>query len=116
MQNTPVTNVSDLKPYFSSMADDPDMVELITEYVDSFPATVNKIHQTLEQRAFEDLGRIAHQLKGSGGGYGFPEISEAASRLEAQVKSPSMATETLQLGIQKSVQELVSLLGMARAT
>lgn len=30
----------------------------------------------------EFLARKAHQLKGAGGGYGFPGLSESASRLE----------------------------------
>ncbi len=113
MQNT--NQASDVKICVSEYADDPDMAELITEYVESFPGTVTLIKQTLQERSFGDLGRIAHQLKGSGGGYGFPSISDAAARLEADVKSTSIASDAQQINILKSVEELISILEIARA-
>jgi CheY-like chemotaxis protein len=114
MQNPPPPN--DVKVCVSQFADDPDMSELVTEYVESFSDSVTRIKQAFEQRCFDDLGRIAHQFKGSGGGYGFPMISDAAAQLEAVVKSPNIPTESQQLFIQKSVNELISILEMARAS
>jgi hypothetical protein len=70
----------------------------------------------LEERCFADLGPIAHQFKGSGGGYGFPIISDAAAQLEAVVKSPNIPTESQQLFIQKSVDELIGILELARTS
>jgi diguanylate cyclase (GGDEF)-like protein len=42
------------------------------------------------------LRRIAHSLKGSGGTYGFPEISEAAARAE-KAETPDLAARTKEL-------------------
>ncbi|MCY2973117.1 MAG: PAS domain S-box protein [Planctomycetota bacterium] len=114
MQNTNLS--SDMKTCVSEYADDPEMAELVTEYVESFPGTVTRIKQTLEERCFEELGRIAHQLKGSGGGYGFPAISDAAAQLEADVKSPKIDSDLQQRYIQRSVEGLISILEMARAS
>jgi PAS domain S-box-containing protein len=114
MQNPNPAN--DVKVCVSEFADDPDMAELVTEYVESFSESVTKIRQALETRCFEDLGRIAHQFKGSGGGYGFPMISDAAAQLEAIVKSPDIPSESQPMFIQQSVDELISILEMARAS
>jgi HPt (histidine-containing phosphotransfer) domain-containing protein len=68
----------------------------------------------LESRCFEQLGRLAHQLKGSGGGYGFPIISEVASKLETKIKSTASPSELELSSIQKSVDDLINILELAR--
>ncbi len=39
----------------------------------------------------EVLGRLVHQMKGAAGGYGFPQISEAAARLEQALEQEGSA-------------------------
>src|SRR6185436_13525703 len=64
------------------------MRELRVWYRDRLPARIAALEAArtaLEARdpeALESLRRIAHMLHGSGATYGFPEISEAARRLE----------------------------------
>ena len=41
----------------------------------------------LAEQTLDDLARLAHQLKGAAGGYGFPRITDAAGRLESCVKA-----------------------------
>jgi len=98
----------------SEFANDPDMLDLVNEYVTSFDGTVSEIRSSLESRCFEQLGRLAHQLKGSGGGYGFPIISEVASKLEAKLKSTTSPSELELSSIQKSVDDLINILELAR--
>lgn len=98
----------------SEFANDPDMLDLVNEYVTSFDGTVSEIRSSLESRCFEQLGRLAHQLKGSGGGYGFPIISEVASKLEAKVKSTTSPSELELSSIQESVDDLINILELAR--
>jgi len=98
----------------SEFANDPDMLDLVNEYVTSFDGTVSEIRSSLESRCFEHLGRLAHQLKGSGGGYGFPIISEVASKLEAKVKSTTSPSESELTSIQESVDDLINILELAR--
>jgi HPt (histidine-containing phosphotransfer) domain-containing protein len=40
------------------------------------------MERALEHSDFEALRQTAHQLKGSGGGYGYPKLSEKAATLE----------------------------------
>ena len=70
----------------SQLADDPDMIELIQAFVGDLPDRLVAIEKTLAEQTLDDLARLAHQLKGAAGGYGFPQITDAAGRLESCVK------------------------------
>lgn len=76
---------SSLEPLRSEFTDDPDMSELVVEYVSSMPQRVNSILAAYERRQREQLIRIVHQLKGSGGGYGFPQLTVVADKLEQRL-------------------------------
>lgn len=66
----------------SEFADDPDMRELVQEYVSKMPTRIEQMTAAFERGEREQLIRLAHQLKGSGGGYGFQMLTVAAERLE----------------------------------
>ncbi|MBX7059410.1 MAG: Hpt domain-containing protein [Leptospirales bacterium] len=56
--------------------------------------TRSAIEQILERcaaQAFEDVQRLGHNLKGSGGGYGFPEITSFGQKIEAAAKARDQA-------------------------
>ena len=46
-----------------------------------------------------DLARLAHQLKGAAGGYGYPSISSAARDVEQHAKASVTANGTFDSGI-----------------
>jgi histidine phosphotransfer protein HptB len=75
-----------IQVYRSDFADDEDMKELVGEYVDRLPAEVARLSALLESKQIEDLRRVAHQLKGSGGGYGFPTLTELAAVADRSIK------------------------------
>ena len=51
------------------------------------------MQQALANADFETLQRLAHQLKGVGGSYGYPEVTDAAKTLEdaAKARDPEAA-------------------------
>jgi CheY-like chemotaxis protein/HPt (histidine-containing phosphotransfer) domain-containing protein len=69
----------------SVFADDEDMTELIDWFTQDLCSDIERIDEALDQGDLEELGRIAHHLRGSGGSYGFPLLTRAASRLESAV-------------------------------
>jgi PAS domain S-box-containing protein len=71
-----------LPPVVSQFADDPDLADLIERFVAGLLDKCRQMRQLLETRQFEPLRRLAHQLKGAGGGYGFPVLTERAADLE----------------------------------
>ncbi len=51
-------------------------------FVGQLPDRLGRMRAAVADRRSSDLRRLAHQLKGSGGGFGFPEISVAAGAVE----------------------------------
>jgi histidine phosphotransfer protein HptB len=70
----------------SAYEDDPDMREVVREFALELPARVAKLEALLAAHELRELQTLAHQLKGAGGGYGFPQITELAASLEAALK------------------------------
>jgi signal transduction histidine kinase/DNA-binding response OmpR family regulator len=71
---------TDVAPLASSYADDPDMVDVIRRFLASLPDRVAAMQA--DQANGAALQRLAHQLKGAAGGYGFAPITDAAARVE----------------------------------
>ena len=66
----------------SCYEDDADMLEIVREFAHELPARVASLEGFLGGGDTNQLQTLAHQLKGAGGGYGFPQITEAAGDLE----------------------------------
>ena len=76
-------------PIISDYASDPDMLELIQMYVDEIPERVRSIQDYWNRGDIAELKRIAHQIKGASGGYGFPTVGAAAGMLEHHLATPT---------------------------
>jgi len=72
-------------PILSEYAEDPDMKDLLDTFVSELPGKIAAIRDAWDHHNHANLRRIAHQLKGAGGGYGFGVISDAAQRLESSL-------------------------------
>jgi HPt (histidine-containing phosphotransfer) domain-containing protein len=70
----------------SEYADDPDMKEIINKFVARLGGVVAEMAEALANNCHEELRRLAHQLKGAGGGYGYQSLTEAARVLEDAAK------------------------------
>jgi HPt (histidine-containing phosphotransfer) domain-containing protein len=71
----------------SAFAHDPDMQDLIVAFVNELPARISRIGRDIERADRQAVQRLAHQLKGAAGGYGFHSITEAAAALEARAEA-----------------------------
>jgi CheY-like chemotaxis protein/HPt (histidine-containing phosphotransfer) domain-containing protein len=71
---------------FSELAGDPEMVDLVRDFVEALPGRDAELREALASAALDRVETVAHQLKGAAGGYGFPCITEAAARLERSVR------------------------------
>jgi len=81
------TNKMDQGPIQSDFNGDPQMQELIELFVSQMPSKASRLSELFERQHIDDLKRLAHQLKGAAGGYGFGVISEAAAELERSIKA-----------------------------
>ena len=76
-----------MEPIRSSFEDDPDMVEIVGEFVADAVSRADELEAQLQTGDLSLLRTLAHQLKGCGGGYGFDVITERAADLEATLSS-----------------------------
>jgi HPt (histidine-containing phosphotransfer) domain-containing protein len=75
---------------------DEDLVDLIPEFLENRRRDVERIRRLVQEDKYEELARLGHNLKGSGGGYGFTEISEIGRGIEeAGARSDREAVTTL---------------------
>lgn len=74
---------SDREPLFSDLLrEDPSYIDIVLEFVEGLKDRVRDMADAVERGDLERLRTSAHQLKGSGGGHGFPQLSQEAGKLE----------------------------------
>ena len=95
---------------FKELSDDPDMAELIEIFIAELPDKITAIEKALTSQDLQALATVAHQLKGSAGGYGFPSITEVAKELESSAR----AQEDLDK-LRRHLETLAALCQRARA-
>ena len=61
---------------------DEDLADLIPEFLENRRRDVEQIKRLIQEGKYEELARLGHTMKGSGGGYGFTEISEIGQAIE----------------------------------
>lgn len=71
---------------YSSFDADPDFAELVQWFVKALPLRMRAMDRAFHGGDLSELGRLAHQMKGAAGSYGFPQITLAADELEHAVR------------------------------
>jgi PAS domain S-box-containing protein len=77
-----------------------DFNELILKFINRLPETMANLHKAQNEWDWNELESIIHQLKGIGGEYGYPQITEIACGTEFQVLRKSKE------GVNEGLQEL----------
>lgn len=75
------------EPLHSEFIEDPDMADLIELFLDDLPDRITEMQQAVTSGNLKALAQTAHQLKGAGGGYGYPTITLQARTLEEQART-----------------------------
>jgi len=70
--------------------DDPDYADIVVTFVEGLKDRLADMEDALRQSDFDTLRTTAHQLKGSGGGFGYPILTEHATRLERLAKARAL--------------------------
>ncbi len=68
------------------IAVDAQIAALVPRFLANRAADVGKIRSALAGADFEAIRIAAHGMKGSGGGYGFPEISRLGAEMEESAR------------------------------
>ncbi|MEK6701417.1 MAG: Hpt domain-containing protein [Planctomycetota bacterium] len=103
-------------PLISEFAGDPEMAELVESFASDLPSRIDAIIAAIKSQSVTDLKRLAHQLKGSAGGYGFQTLGASACKVEQGLaKSTAPANEAI-AAVDKDVRALVDLCYRASLT
>jgi len=89
----------DNAPVRSEFCDDEDFQELIEMFIEGIEEKKQILNQASATDQVQEIQVLAHQLKGSGAGYGFEELSGIAAELEATCK----AGDPIQIALQKEL-------------
>jgi len=93
---------------YSEFHHDPDMTEIIGEFVSQLPERLVEMRQAAENGLWDRLQRMAHQMKGAGGGYGYPALTRVARELETHARRRDREATVLDLaaltGLCRSIQ------------
>lgn len=103
------------EPLVSRFAGDPEMADMVCFFLDELPARVEAIKSAWAARELRLLSRLAQTLGGSGAGYGFPEIRDAASAIGAEIRTAAPTRAPDLEAIDAQVAELVGLCSRACA-
>ena len=64
--------------------------EIVTQFVNGLNERVARMEEAIRVADFDALRVAAHQLKGSGGGYGYPILTERAAQLEKYARNHAL--------------------------
>lgn len=85
--------------------EDASFADLVEEFLGEMPGRLAQIDGAMKASDFDGVRRCAHQLKGSGGGYGYPALTELAARIEQDALAQQL--EACRRGINE-LQELTA--------
>ena len=71
--------------------DEDEWAEMQQMYVNHTSKELMSIMETLDTKSFDSLRTFGHNIKGSGGMYGFNEVTEIGAAIEAAAKEEDMA-------------------------
>jgi CheY-like chemotaxis protein/HPt (histidine-containing phosphotransfer) domain-containing protein len=77
--------------------------DLLARFISRLPQRVATLNELVRQQDIEELRRAVHQLKGAAGGYGFPQISDAALRAEKKIL-PETALEEVRAEVDSLIE------------
>ena len=69
---------------------DIDLEDLIPGFLENRQKDVQSLENALKENDFEKLRSVGHNLKGVGGGYGFPDMSKMGAEIEVGAKENNM--------------------------
>ncbi len=70
--------------------EDASFADIVTQFVAGLDDRLRRMDDAVRAADFDALRVAAHQLKGSGGGYGYPILTERAAQLERHAKDRTL--------------------------
>ncbi len=87
--------------------EDASFADLVEEFVDGLQDRLDQMNKAVASSDFEQLKRLAHQLKGAGGGHGYPALTNVSGDLEQSALAEQLEDCQRQLEALRSVVDRV---------
>jgi PAS domain S-box-containing protein len=91
----------------------PDFLDLVTTFVERLPAMIQELEPVLPAPDWAGLKRRAHDLKGIGGSYGYPQVTSLAAKLEFEIIKQDFAAASARVRELRDLAERI-VLGLPR--
>ena len=89
--------------------EDPELIDLIDKFIKRLPDMQKAINNAYTENKIEELSGLIHQMKGVGGNYGYPTLTELCSKMEFQITGNHMDNVTALLAdFNHMVEEIIS--------
>jgi hypothetical protein len=82
------------------MDEEPDFADLIQGYIRHLAVEMEELKGALEKGHWDVVGRISHNIKGGGGGFGFPMLTRVAGNIQYHLTAGDYQ------GLQQSIEEM----------
>ena len=74
-------------PIYSELEDDdPEIQKLVLRFVQGLPQNICRIDQFYQQQDWSSFKQHIHDLKGTGGNFGYPALTRLAENIEVELK------------------------------
>jgi len=81
-----------IAPLYSELTDEePEIVEVINRFITKLPVQIATINAAFYANDWDTFRDTVHDLKGMGGGFGFPQLSQQAAKIETLFKRQDYA-------------------------
>jgi len=70
---------------------EPELLDIVREFVAGLPARLQELEEAYRNNDTETLKSVLHQLKGTGGNYGYPVLFELCQKTEFNIMANNMA-------------------------
>jgi CheY-like chemotaxis protein len=76
----------EIKALLSTLLPQDEIRQFLPMFIAELPAHLDQISVAIKENDRAPLAEVVHQLKGSGGMYGFPELTDLAAQVEQLIK------------------------------
>ena len=105
---TPVAPLADLEPLHSTLSGQgPEFAEIVSHFITKLPGMIAVLEAAYRAQDWDKFREAVHNLKGMGGGFGFPQLTERAAEIEKLLKQEELASIAPVLGVLQSLVEQI---------
>jgi signal transduction histidine kinase/CheY-like chemotaxis protein len=92
-------NTSYQEPIYSALLqEEPRFEDLLYNFMDSLRIMQQKIVETFKNNEFYAFAQVIHDLKGTAGGFGYPDLTKLAEKIENSIKDKDFQAIESMLG------------------